>query len=86
MKKFESLPVDWSSLTLRSMCAELGGVCIPMDGGQMQTGGERGGLVMVEIAHVKRPPEDQRVFEFKVSSEKPEHPFIVTRDCVVVPN
>lgn len=68
------------------MCPELGGVCIPMGGGQEQTGGEPGGLVIVEIAHVKRPPEDQRVFEFKVSSEKPEHPFIVTRDYVVAPN
>jgi hypothetical protein len=35
---------------------------------------------------VKRPPEDQRVFEFKVSSKKAEHPFIVMREYVVLPN
>lgn len=48
------------------MCAKLGAVCIPMRSGQEHTSGQSGGLVIVEIAHVKRPPEDQRVFEFKV--------------------
>jgi hypothetical protein len=48
------------------MCTEQGGVCIPTGDEQAMTGGEPGGLVMVEIVHVKRPPEDQRVCEFKV--------------------
>lgn len=38
------------------MCVELDGVCIPRGGGQEQIGGEPGGLVKVDIAHVKRPP------------------------------
>ena len=48
------------------MCTEQGGVCIPTGDEQAMTGGELDGLVMVEIVHVKRPPEDQRVCEFKV--------------------
>lgn len=71
-----------SSQTLdRIMCADLGGICIPMRGDQEQDGGETGGFVTVEIARLKIPPEDQRVFEFEVSSKKPEHLFIVMRDC-----
>jgi len=45
------------------MCTEQGRVCIPMGDEQAMTGGEPGGLVMVEIVLVKRPPEDQRVCE-----------------------
>ena len=48
------------------MCTEQGGVCIPTGDEQAMTGGELDGLVMVEIVHVKRPPEDQRVCEYKV--------------------